>query len=115
MRSARSKGKKDPAYLEWVRSLPCIICVGLDTLQRVLLFGFKYSSRVESAHVGLRGLGQKCSDRDTIPLCAEHHRTGEHAHHVLGKRFWAHHRIDRDALVAELNKQYDSIQQRRTA
>lgn len=30
------------------------------------------------------------------------------AHHVLGKRFWAHHGLDRDALVAELQRRYDA-------
>jgi predicted nucleic acid binding AN1-type Zn finger protein len=29
---------------------------------------------VEAHHAGERGLGQKCSDRETIPLCAAHHR-----------------------------------------
>lgn len=60
----------------------------------------------EVAHVGERGLGQKCSDRETVPLCAEHHRTGPHAHHVLGKNFWDCHGLDRDAIIAKLNEQY---------
>jgi len=61
----------------------------------------------EAAHVGERGLGQKCSDRETIPLCAAHHRTGPESHHVLGKKFWQHHGLDRDEIVAELNRLYE--------
>lgn len=33
-----------------------------------------------------RGLGQKCSDRETIPLCAEHHRLDPFSGSVL---IWA--------------------------
>lgn len=73
-------------------------------------------SPTEAAHTGPRGLSAKSDDRTAIPLCGhEHHREGKQSHHKLGKKFFEHHHIDRDALVAELNKQYDSIQQRRTA
>jgi len=65
--------------------------------------------RVEAAHVGEHGLGQKCSDRETVPLCATHHRTGKDSHHVLGKKFWAHHGLNRDAIVKDLNRLYDEI------
>ncbi len=30
--------------------------------------------RVEVDHAGRRGMGQKCSDFETIPLCSKHHR-----------------------------------------
>jgi hypothetical protein len=66
-----------------------------------------FGSRTEAAHVGVRGLGQKSSDRSAIPLCAEHHRLGRDSHHRLGKRFWEHHGLDRDALIAELNRRYE--------
>lgn len=61
----------------------------------------------EAAHVGLRGLGSKCSDREAIPLCAEHHRIGPDSHHALGRYFWAHYGLDRDAIIKELNRLYD--------
>lgn len=78
----------------------CVACFPGDFLVR----GYGIS---EAAHVGERGLGQKCSDRETIPLCVEHHRTQPYAHHVLGKKFWAHHGLDKEAIVAELNRLYD--------
>lgn len=122
MRSARSKGKKDPTYLEWIRSLPCTVCLLDAVVARTSSRGYGFcgttaqSSPTEAAHTGPRGLSAKSDDRTAIPLCGhEHHREGKQSHHKLGKKFFEHHHIDRDALVAELNKQYDSIQQRRTA
>jgi hypothetical protein len=121
-RSARSKGLKDKNYLDWIRSQACIIClVEPPTAGAFAEYVLKYSIRteyatsrpqrafpVEVAHVGIRGLSQKSSDRETIPLCTRHHRTGKDAHHVLGRKFWEHHGLDRDALIAELNTRYES-------
>jgi hypothetical protein len=58
----RSSRVRNEAWLAEVRKLPCCVsttwCLG----------------RVEADHAGKRGLGQKCSDRETIPLCSIHHR-----------------------------------------
>jgi len=113
---------KDPAYLDFIRSRACIICAFAEQRwnqhrtmrERITAAGVDFTDHTpignspkpqqltptEAAHVGLRGLRQKCSDRETLPLCAEHHRTGPDSHHVLGKRFWEHHGIDRDIWVA---------------
>ncbi len=61
----------------------------------------------EAAHIGDRGMSQKCSDAETIPLCGEHHRTGKDSHHRLGKKFWAHWGIDKKKLLAELQEAYE--------
>ena len=97
-RSPQSKGLKDKAYLEWIRSLSCVVC---DSQ------GHPQTSITEAAHVGERGLSQKCSDRETIPLCAGHHRIGVTAQHRLGKKFWEHHQIYLDTLIAGLNERYN--------
>lgn len=101
-RSARSKRLKDKKYLAFIASQWCVVCE--------LVTGSEAGTplRIEVAHVGTRGLSQKCSDRETLPLCARHHRTGKDAHHVLGRKFWQHHQLDRDALIAELNARYES-------
>jgi hypothetical protein len=52
-------------------------------------------------------MSQKCSDRETIPLCAKHHREGPESHHKLGKKFWEYHGLDRDALIKQLNEEYE--------
>jgi hypothetical protein len=54
------KPVRDTAYLKFIRSLPCCVC---------------FRDRgIEAAHVGRRGMSQKSSDRETIPLCSAHHR-----------------------------------------
>lgn len=89
----------DPQYLAFVRSLPCIVCARE---------GCKQVSPTEAAHVGERGLGQKCSDREAVPLCGlAHHREGSESQHKLGKKFWAYHCLERELIIADLNGQYD--------
>jgi hypothetical protein len=107
-RSARSKGLKDPAYRKWITSLPCVVCLFHPVSQSKGYSFVVQTTQSEAAHVGDRGLSQKCSDRLTIPLCRRHHRIGPEAHHVLGKNFWEHHGLDRDALITELNARYEN-------
>lgn len=83
----------DPQYLAFIRKQPCICC-GTR----------KY---VEAAHVGVRGLGARCSDREVLPLCSAHHVQGPEAQHVLGKSFWNHWGLDRSALISTFNEQYE--------
>jgi len=60
------KGRiRDGAYLDFVRSQPCAVpgCPARD---------------IEAHHWGARGLGQKCDDTSTAPLCGNHHRAWWH-------------------------------------
>jgi hypothetical protein len=88
----------DGRYMEFIRSFPCFVCVMLRHRQ---------ATRTEAAHVGQRGLSQKCSDRETLPLCGTHHRTGEHSHHRMGKKFWTFWGISRIDLIAKYQQQYE--------
>lgn len=63
--------------------------------------------KVEAAHVGLRGLGIRCPDRQAIPLCMWHHTMGPESHHVLGRKFWDRWELDRWELIAEFNERYE--------
>jgi len=84
------KSVRNLLYLAWIRTLPCLIC-GRTT-------------RIEAAHTGPHGVGQKSPDRSAIPLCARHHRTGRDSYHKLGPRvFERRHAIDIRAVVARLN------------
>lgn len=94
---------KDEKYLAFIRSQPCLCCVIAQTRQ-------KY--RTEAAHVGARGLSQKANDRDTIPLCAFHHREGAHAHHQLGRKFWTFWNIERGETILSYRSIYADIQSR---
>ena len=91
----------DEAYLAWIRKLPCICCGTIF--------------RVEAAHVGRRGLGQKCSDREALPICEKHHRTGPQAIHVLGRNWWKVWGLSRHQLVLEYNRRYEEFLERTRA
>lgn len=112
--------RRDPegeAYMAWIRSLCCIVCwmAGSGEWEAFVaepwhVYGRALGQRsdTEAAHVGPRGLGQKCSPFQTIPLCGhEHHREGRYSHHKMQKHFWRHWGIDRDALIARLNQRYE--------
>ena len=111
LRPKRKKARRgrvlDPKYLAWIRTLEC--CVPGCTSKNLHKWDKAAGSITEAAHVGERGLSQKSSDRETIPLCAHCHRTGKESHHVMQKRFWEHHGLDRDKLIAELNARYDAL------
>jgi hypothetical protein len=82
---------RDKKYLAWLHTLPCAVCG---------------TWRVEAAHTGPHGLGQKSSDYTAIPLCPEHHRNGSEAHHRLGRKFAEHHGLNLPALTARLKRCY---------
>jgi hypothetical protein len=90
----------DPAYLRFIRSLPCELfpCLA-DPCQ----------GRVEAHHAGDHGYAQRAPDRTAIPLCARHHRESTIAAHVMGKNFWPFHGLDRDSIIRELNERYDQL------
>lgn len=60
-RSTERKGpERSLEFLAFVRRLPCFYC--------------RTTVAVEAHHWGKRGLGQKCSDFETVPLCKRHHQ-----------------------------------------
>lgn len=105
----------DPKYRAWIRLLPCIICLknwlfseSAEAIVEAAMMGQNEVS--ECAHIGSRGLGQKCSDRQSCALCPDHHRTGAEARHVLGRNFWTFHKMDRDAVIRRLQELHKSAQ-----
>ena len=83
----------DPAYLTWIASLPCCVCGNTD-------------GTVIYHHVEAGGMGSKCSDRLTVPLCHNHH-TGDEGVHTLGKKtFAARFGIDLKAEAMRLAARY---------
>jgi len=88
----------NPAYLEWIRSLPCVICSR---------GGRRQTSRTDAHHSGPRGLGQKVADEQAIPLCHhDHHVFGAESAHKLGKAFGPHHKLHIPRLIAWLQAEY---------
>lgn len=93
----------DDGYKGFIANLPCMVCVKGATER-----GIPQASHTEVAHVGTRGLGQKCSDRETIPLCAHHHRTLKTAIHVIGRpEFERVHGVNIEAEILRLNEAYE--------
>lgn len=97
IRAVKRGHNKNSEHLERIRELPCCVC-----LRR---------SEIEAAHVRsasarfakVEGLGMKPSDAWAVPLCAEHHRTGAQAQHIIGEtKFWQLHRIDPFVLALSL-------------
>lgn len=100
--------KQDPEFMEFVHEFGCVVCHEGILLRDGPSCRIQ-QSRTEGAHVGARGLGQKCEGREVLPLCGiEHHRLGPQSHHVLGKRFWEAHGLDKDKLLAELNELFEA-------
>jgi hypothetical protein len=72
---------RDCKYLAFIRKLCCCVCGS-----------WRF---VEAAHFGSRGLGQKASDLDALPLCLRCHRTGPKSYHTLGaRRFVEVHKLN---------------------
>lgn len=96
----RPDPRRDPAYLRWIRKLPCVVCAAWA----LKISG--YYGWTEAAHVGERGLGQKCADTEALPLCVWHHRMGPKSVHVLGRKFWEFWKLDRYQLIAKHNQRF---------
>ena len=87
-------------YWEWIREQPCAV-------QGAYVH---HHPIIEVAHVGVRGLAQKCSGWDVLPLCRYHHGRGfAFSHHGLGKLFWSFWNLDRYALIRRFREQYFSL------
>lgn len=119
----------DPAYRDWLKKWPCYVCLrehfnnpqGFPFHEVIespsmrltwLTLLMKRSGQTQVAHVGQRGLRQKCKDREAMPLCAIHHLHqtaggGPESHHTLGKGFWEHHALERNTVIAILNRLYE--------
>ncbi len=85
--------RRDPKHLEWIRSMPC--CVP----------GCRRASPYDVIHPHhARTVGAGGSDRETVPLCVEHHNE---FHSLSGGRlrFNAKYGID----LAALAKEYASL------
>lgn len=57
---------REPEFLRWVKAQPCAA--------RSARQGEECDGAIEAHHAGPHGAGQKCPDRESIPLCTRHHR-----------------------------------------
>ncbi len=61
----RSSRIRDPEHMADVRRLPCAA--------QSIPEATPCQGRIEADHMGRRGIGQKCPDDETGPLCSRHH------------------------------------------
>lgn len=88
---------KDPEYVAWLHDQPCFICARFEQQQ---------TTRTEAAHIGDRGMSQKCPDSEAVPACSTHHREGPYSLHRLGATFWKIWNVDKLAVITHYQKLY---------
>ncbi len=81
-----SRPVRNPQYRAFIRRLPCVACGS--------------TRRVEAAHTGPHGIGQKASDLQTIPLCPYCHQKFDANQHGFAE----HTGFSVPALVMRLNQ-----------
>jgi len=69
MKLQKELADRDEDYLDFVRNFPCLVC-GKPSVAH---------------HIKTNGIGIKCSDYLSIPLCSDHHTSGKDAIHIIGK------------------------------
>lgn len=126
----RPEGFNDPQFRQWVKEWPCFVCLKqhceshhlplIEMAKSPEARAYFYRNKsifdcglTEFAHVGARGLAQRCADRFGIPLGTRHHAHqtaggSPESHHTLGKRFWSFHGIVRDEVHELLWKLFDA-------
>lgn len=77
-----------PDYLDWIRSLPCLVC------------------HREGCHAHHNGHSSR-NDYLAVPLCPDHHVLGGDSYHRMGhKSFENKHGIDLTSAIIRLLSQY---------
>ena len=110
-------------YKTWLRDTwPCFVCLGerfpewRNYCSPEERFLFIEPSEItcgptEAAHVGVKGTGQRCPDREAMPLGRGHHHHPTDggrpdSHHAGTKTFWAKHGLDRSEVFELLHRLY---------
>lgn len=90
-RRARRRGHEDREYLAHVGSLPCLICG---------------HPNIEVHHQPYKSDRANWHDHKTAPLCFVHHRGRLGPHTLSLEGFNAKHRVDLEAEVARIRREY---------
>jgi len=84
--------RRDPEYVSWIHSQPCLVCGALP---------------VEAHHVYDGAFGRRPADSRCVPLCWTHHsRDSRDSVHVMGKRFGPEHGIDLESEIHRLKTKH---------
>ncbi len=92
----KRRREKSESYLDWIRTLPCVIT----------------GRPAEAAHIRMRsprhgkrstGAGERSDDRWAVPLSPEKHRLADDSQHAGGEQaFWRRENIDPCTLALAL-------------
>lgn len=86
--------ERNRRYLDWIDTLPCLVCRGPATHHH-------------ESEKGGKGMGMKCSDYRSVPLCAKHHNSV----HTMGKNsFYFMWGIDIEKTIGRLNQEWKKRQ-----
>jgi hypothetical protein len=96
---SRFPKRRDPAYREWIRSLPC---AARDALAPYLPTLSRCYGIIECTHVKSRGAGGD-DFGNCIPLCTGHHR---HQHDWGIMAFANYYKLDLAAIARNLGERY---------
>jgi len=91
----RQPRERDEKHLDFIRSLPCCICGGIDTEAAHIRAGSIENGKIYT------GLQEKPSDKWSLPLCNSHHRE-QHSMNELA--FWSSYQIDPFLLAISLKR-----------
>lgn len=89
----RQPRERDEKHLNYIRSLPCCICSGIDTEAAHIR-----TASIENGKVHT-GMQEKPSDKWSLPLCNKHHRE---QHSMNEMEFWGNHGINPFLLAISL-------------
>ena len=91
MNLLKPKQLRDRAYLDWLRTQPCL---------------FTGEREVEPAHIGTAGKGLKIGDDQAIPLAWRLHRLAHQTGEISMTRTWAPDWLLRDSLRLYAQRMY---------
>lgn len=89
----RGPRERDNKHLDYIRSLPCCICGGIDTEAAHIRTGAPEHGKPST------GMAEKPSDKWAVPLCNRHHRE---QHSMKELEFWKCHGINPFILAMTL-------------
>lgn len=102
MLGQRRPREPNKAFLAFVRSKPCCVCGAHPPVQAAHLRGANAMRGKRST-----GMGERPSDRWTVPLCPACHLDGSGALHKVGEqRFFANAGLDAFAISDELWREF---------
>jgi hypothetical protein len=69
----KKKVSRDKGYLKMIAALPCCLCYLWYHKQPVKVPSYPAGGIAHHYGSTGKGIGQKCSDYETVPICFEHH------------------------------------------